>query len=75
MSERPTRKSTFHWLGPAEDEEPFEKLPPTARVVMPVASQRRAARSVHKTERSRRTSRHVSRSAGGMHRRRNKHYG
>jgi hypothetical protein len=74
MSERPQRKSTLAWLA-TMDEEAFEKTRPQARSVMPVASQRGAARSVHKTRASDHVGRRVSRTLGGIHRRRNKRHG
>lgn len=74
MSERPQRKSTLTWLASAE-EEVVEKAAPRSRSIMPVASQRGAARSVHKTRASEFVGRRVSRALGGIHRRRNKRHG
>jgi hypothetical protein len=74
MSARPQRKSTLTWLTTAE-EEVLEKPRSQVRSVMPVASQRGAARSLHKTRASEHVGRYVSRALGGIHRRRNKRHG
>jgi hypothetical protein len=75
MNERPQHKRSVFWLATAGDEESFEKFPAQARNVMPVSSQRRIARSLHKTDASRRTGRRISQTLGGIHRRRNKRHG
>jgi hypothetical protein len=55
-----------------EDEVRFEKIGRRDRAPLPVSSETRTARSAKETYASRRARKAISRSAGGMHRRRRK---